>query len=412
MDILLMVKICIQAIASAILLPGANLGFVLFLFIVYAQYKREAALQEAVYGRARTPLWSLIINSVIFGIAAGIIISIPMTILGIAFSENMGLQYLILLSLLLMLIEPRFLCFSYSGGIISLVSLIFGFKNIDVTGIMVLVALLHLLESLLIFADGYTGAIPVMMEKEDGSVVGGFRMQRFWPIPIAIFVFQGFTASNAGSIPTPDWWPILGPYIDPSRIKEALFELMPLAAILGYADFTSSSLPKEKCRKSAARLVVFSLSLLVLSVISSRVYIFKYIAAVFAPAAHEALILYERKLEDRGKPLFAPSDKGIKVLDTIPEGPAEKMGLKPGDTVISINNWPVKTEADIQNFFKEYINYIWVEAVNIDGQTKIYEYKDYHDGIDTLGILPAGTDTNGMVILKERKSILSRIFER
>lgn len=414
MDVLItMAKVCIQGIASAILLPGTNIGFVLFLLIAYMQYRKDAGLQEAVYGKVRVPFWSLLINSVLFGIAAGIIISIPMTLLGITFSMDMGIQYLILLSVLLMLIEPRFLCFSYSGGIISLVSLIFGLKNIDVTGIMLLVGLLHLLESMLIFADGYMGAIPVIMQRDDGSTAGGFRLQRFWPIPIAIIVFGGFSASGGGTtIPTPDWWPLLSPSIDPSRIKEALFMVMPLAAILGYSDFTSSCLPKAKCRKSSVRLALFSILLLVLAVISSHIYIFKYIAAVFAPVAHELLILYERKLEIAGKQLFAPADRGIKVLDTIPEGPAEKMGIKPGDTIMSINNWPVNREDDIRNFFREYINYIWVEVLGIDGETRTCEYRDYRDGIETLGILPAGADAGGMVILRERKSIFKRIFSR
>lgn len=409
MDILAMIKICIQAIASAIILPGTNMGFVLFLFIAYIQYKKSARLQEAVYGKVRVSIWSLVINSVLFGIIAGIIISIPMTLLGITFSTDMGIQYLILLSVLLMFIEPRFLCFSYSGGIISLVSLIFGLKGIDVTGIMVLVGLLHLLESLLIFTDGYRGAIPVKMEREDGSTVGGFMLQRFWPIPIAITVFEGFASASSG-IATPSWWPLLSPYIDPSRVKEAMFMVMPLAAILGYSDFTSSHLPEAKSRESSFRLALFSLVLIALSIISSRVYIFKYIAAIFAPVAHELLIMYERKLEIAGKQLFAPVDRGIKVLDTIPEGPAEKMGVKPGDTVMSINNWPVNNENDVQNFFKEYINYIWVEILDIKGKTRTCEYRDYRDGIENLGILAAGYDDGNMVVLRERKSILKRIF--
>jgi Trypsin-like serine proteases, typically periplasmic, contain C-terminal PDZ domain len=412
MDILAMVRFCIQAIGTAVLVPGENIIYIALLFIVYSQYRRTVRMQEIVYGIPRVQTGSLVITSVVSGIIAGIIISIPMTLLGITFSQDMGIQYMIILSVFLMLINPRFLCFSYSGGILSLASLIFGLKGIDVTSIMVLVGVLHLLEAILIYIDGHRGAVPIFLERKDGSIVGGFTMQRFWPIPIALVVFIGFNTITGESVPTPDWWPLIRPYIDPAHIKEAVFSIAPVAAVLGYTEFTSAYLPEEKCKKSSYKLALFSLVLILLSIASSRIYIFKYIAAVFAPLAHEYIIMREKRMEQLRPSIYDPVDNGVRVLDTMPQGPAEKMGIMPGDTIVSINNRPVVSEEAMAEIFKEYISYIWVDILGRDGKVRTAEYKDYKDGIDGLEILTVPRSREGLITFKEQKSFFARLIDK
>lgn len=408
MDILAMIRICISTLTAAMLSPANNFVFIVFIFIVYMQYKKIEGFQGIIYGKPKDTLKNLVSTSVLAGILAGTAISIPMVLAGISFSQDMGIQYLIPLSVLLMVLDPRLLCFSYSGGIISIISLIFGFKKVDVSGIMLLVGLLHLLESLLIYFDGYRGAIPVFMENEDGSIRGGFTMQRFWPIPIAIVLFAGYGGFTGDVVSTPEWWPIIRPHLDPSRIGEAVFTAIPISAILGYSEFTSSYLPKEKCKNTSFKLAIYSLILILLSIVSSYIYIFKYIAALFAPIAHEGLIRYERKLEEKRQPIFTPVKNGVKVLDTLPGGPGEKMGIKPGDIILSINNRTIVTIEGMDDFFKEYINYIWVNVKNRFGEIRTLEYKDYYDGIDSLGIISVPKDRSGILVVKEKKAPIER----
>lgn len=408
-----MIKLCINAVASAVLMPVENFGYIIFIFIVYSQYKKTVRLQEYVYGQPKTPLKSLVLTSILSGLVAGIVVSIPMTLIGVSFNQDMGIQYLLLISLGMMLIEPRFICFSYSGGILALVSLIFGIKSIDVTGILILVAILHLLEAVLIFIDGHRGAVPVFLERRDGSVTGGFSMQRFWPIPLALVLFAGYGSAAGGGVPTPDWWPMIRPpFIDPGRIGEVLFVLAPITAILGYSEFTSSYLPREKCRNTSYKLVLFSVTLLALAMASSQIYIFKYIAALFAPFGHEALIRWEKWIERNRESIFTPADIGVKVLDTLPGGAAEKMGVQPGEIIMAVNSKEVTGDEWLDNYFKEYINFIWVDIKGRDGKVRTAEYKNYKSGIDGLEILIVSKDTSGLVTLKEQKSYAKRFLGR
>lgn len=413
MDIIAMIKLCINTLASAVLTPVQNTGYIVFIFVVYTQYKRTTKLQEYIYGKPRTSTGNLVTTSVLAGLVAGILVSIPMTLLGITFDGSMGFEYLLLISLFMMFIEPRFICFSYSGGLLSIVSLVSGLNFVDVTSVMMLVAVLHLIEAVLVYIDGYRGAVPVFLQRNDGTIVGGFSMQRFWPIPLALILFMGYGASQGGGVPTPDWWPLLLPTgLDLKRISEALFLIAPLSAVLGYTDFTSAYLPREKCKTTSLKLGLFSIVLFGLAYVSAHIFIFKYIAAIFAPAAHEALIERGKRLEKKKKSIFDPADAGVKILDTLPGGPADTMGIKPGDTVLSINNRAVNNSDEVTGFFSEYINYIWVEILCRNGNRKVLEYKDYKEGVDGLGVLAVPNNLQGLAVLREQKSFLGKLLEK
>ena len=68
---------------------------------------------------------------------------------------------------------------------------------------------------------------------------------------------------------------------------------------------------------------------------SSQIYIFKYITAQFAPVA---LIRWEEWIERRMESVFTPAEIGVKLLDTLPGGAAEKMGVQPGEIIMAINS--------------------------------------------------------------------------
>jgi hypothetical protein len=195
---------------------------------------------------------------------------------------------------------------------VSLISLIFGYPEINVAGLMALVGVLHLMESLLIWLDGHRDRIPIFIERKDGSVVGGFNLQRFWPIPILMLVLYTGPVLNGGTVPTPDWWPLIRM---PGVTESSVFIILNGIAALGYGDIVLTETPEKRSKSSALRLLGFSIILIVLSLFAANSTIMKYVAALFAPIGHESLILYGRYIEDKGKPLYVPPDKGMRVLE-------------------------------------------------------------------------------------------------
>lgn len=401
------------------------------LIIAYTQYSKAADTQRIMYGnKVKYPVKDLFATSLLFGILAGFFGTIVMTVVGVTFGSFNGLQYIIFLSILLMLINPRYVCLSYSGGILSLIVLITGDLigkgildknnsisgfintnfNFEVSTLMAIIAVMHLIEAALMWIDGHRGAVPVFMKRGE-KLVGAFIMQKVWLIPIMFFVL--YTGSFTGeTTPTPDWWPLIRPNMAPELLKNAVFTAMALPALLGYGDFAVSTDPVKKVRRSAKGLFVFSMILFILAIISNKYYAFKYIAALFAPLAHEGLILFERYRENSGKPLMEHSEEGIIVVDTVPGTPSDSMGFSPGDVILSINNIKVNSIEDIENIFKEHLTYIWAEVKNPGNEVRTLEFGNFSTPIDKLGVITVPRSDYGIPVMIEREGSLERIIRK
>lgn len=379
--------------------------FWIMLIILFMQYKKLEEVQKDIYGVVKYRKLDMLASSILAGILGGMFTSIILTTFGITFNKLEGVIFLLLLSILMMVIlDPHFICLSYSGGIVSLISLVLTYLNtrgiinikqipvvssllnFDVSAILILVALLHLVEATLMYFDGARYPIP-MFFKRDGRIIGGFLMTRFWTIPLMILLLVSLTPIAGDSIPTPNWWPLIRPAGLPRDLRDAVFSLTPLLAILGYGDFTVSQMPKQKVKKSSMYLFMFSIILFILSVISIKIYAFKYIAAIFSPVAHEFTIVLNRKKELNSKYLWEVTYDGINVLDVVPNSPAEKMGLKSGDKIIAINNKRVNSLYDAQVILNEADRYLWVDAVDLNGKMRKLEFYNYKDELDSIGII-------------------------
>lgn len=323
--------------------------FWVVVLIVAFQYSRMQKQKEAMFGTVGESVWHHVLVALGSGLLGGLVGSFLMVLVGIRLND-IGILWLLPLAVVLMLISPRLLCFSYAGGLLSLFYLVFGVPRIDVPHLMGLVALLHLVEALLILLSGHLGAIPVYMRKKTGEVVGAFNMQKFWPIPIiglATFVIP--EAQMAGEmINMPDWWPLIkaGGNVDPQNFT---YVIIPVMAILGYGDLAAASRPQEKSRRSAVNLFAFSLVLLGLSIAASHYPSLSILPALFSPLGHELVIWLGQKNELKGKSLFIDPQQGVLVLDVLRDSSAWKLGLRSGDTIFSVNGIKINSKYDLSN---------------------------------------------------------------
>jgi hypothetical protein len=397
-------------------------------FLLFIQCKKLEKIQKVMYlGKPKYKVFDMFMSSLLFGIIAGLISSIIITVFGVTSYNSKGIEYLLLLSLMLMMINPRYVCLSYSGGILGIISLInsylvengfvnkdYGFFafiynhiNLDVTALMAIVAIMHLIEAMLVYIDGDTIAIPIYIKKED-KVVGGFIMQRFWLVPAIFYVIATNINISGELFQTPNWWPIIRPDLPANILEKAIVAAAPIFIILGYGDFTVAQTPKEKVKKSSKGLLLFSFSLLVLSFISSKVYYFKYIAVLFAPICHELLIAHEKHFENKCEPIYTYKNDGVLVFDTLSDSPAEKMNINSGDKIISINNTKVLNLGDVEEILNGKPPYIWVELIDHKGKKKVSEFKDYKNGVEGLGILTIPKYSENAPIINESGDIFKK----
>lgn len=400
----------------------------IFILSMYMMYRRNSVLQRVMYGKKiKHAPFEVMASSILFGLLGGLIGSLAISAIGISFYENTSILIIIFISLALMFINPRYICFSYSGGMWSIFVLIFTslsangvIKNqsvianfisneavLDVTAILAMIAIMHFVEALLIIIDGDKGALPIFMKKDD-KVIGAFIMQRFWIIPMLLYVIIQQSTGGSDGIAVPQWWPLIKPALPGNIIKNAIFSVVTFVIMMGYSDMAVTMDVRKKVKRSSIGLALYSIILLILSILSLKYYPLKYIAAFFAPIGHEALILYEQYMENKRKPKWQYTEDGIIVLDTTPGAPAEAMGIKSGEIVIGLNNISVKSMEDADNILKEYPNYLWAEVMDDSGNKRTLEYKDYVNGIRSLGIITVPQHEYGIPLVQEKDGFVRR----
>jgi len=348
-----------------------NPAFWIIILLVSMQYARTSRLEEKMFGQVITTPGRETLESALHGLVGGALGSFIFVFVGVTVG-GAGLSYIWPLALLLMLVEPRFLCFSYAGGIVSLTSLLFGFPKVGIPELMSLVAVLHMIESLLIWTSGHTRAVPVFIKDKWGRVLGGFSLQKFWPIPVIAMTvvtpeLPWLKELTRGLIKMPEWWPLIKPEISLPPGKELIYMMFAIPAALGYGDIALTRKPAERSKATAYHLMIFSLVLLTLAVLSARYDLIKPLAALFAPLGHEAVIRAGRQMEFEGEPIFVRPPRGVKVLDVVPGSPAAKAGLSCGDVILAVNGREVNSKGDIHSVLEYMPSYI---CLDVERQTK------------------------------------------
>ncbi len=370
--------------------------FWLVVALVGLQYKRMASVKEDFFGIKAEGIWRDVAIATVFGLAGGLLGSLLMIVIGLTLTES-GLMYLWPVAILLMLINARFLCFAYAGGILALGKLLFGFPPVNIPQVLALVAILHMVESLLILVSGHLGAVPAYFKDRRGNVVGGFTLQKFWPIPIVALAVIGAGVAVGQGINMPEWWPLLKPGVagDPDNL---VYAMIAVVAGLGYGDLAIARKPQEKSKLSSIFLAGYSIILLVLAVGADTSPFLALVAALFSPLGHEAVIYLGRKLEFTGEPLYAPHPEGLRVLDVVPGTRAWRGGIRSGDVLVAVNGIPVKSRVQF-----EYALTLWpgmVELGYISSGEGVYkrELVSPPEPGQPFGLLPIpeGHETNYM----------------
>jgi len=273
----------------------------------------------------------------VFGIAGGLFGSVLLTIAGISVFE-IGISYLWIAAVVLMLVQQRFLCFAYAGGLLSLSKLIFGFPAVSVAQVMGLVAILHMVEAMLILFSGHLEARPVYVRTKQGQIVGGYNLQKFWPLPLVALAAWIVPSQEViqGTVAMPEWWPLIKTELLSGQ-GETLYMMLPVIAALGYGDIALTALPRYKTRRAALELGGYSIILFLLAVAASNAPQLAILAALFGPLGHELIIYIGQRREMGGRPVFVQPEQGVMVLHVPRNSPLKKAGIRNGDIILTVN---------------------------------------------------------------------------
>ncbi len=358
--------------------------YVIIIVFIRMQYEKYNELQSGVNHWQSKSLREITEGIILTGLTTGFAGSFVIIAAGITIDPE-AVKYLFIIMFILLVFNIRFVCFAYPAGILAAASLLLGYPKVDVASVLGLAAIMHLIESILIYINKGKDSIPVFI-KHKGEIAGAWLIRKFWPVPV---VFLTFAAQNAagGTTLIPDGWGTL--FSTQSLGTGALaMGLDCVVAVLCYSDLAITKHPEQKSRQAAFLIFSYSLILFAIALVSTVIPWLRYPGAVFCMVGREAITIYGRYTEKNGKPLFAQSRRGLKVMDILPKSHAELMGMQRGDTILNVNGKDIQTEEGLVEALKDYPVFSWIQVIGWDGKEKTYEYRCYPEGFNTLGVVP------------------------
>ena len=369
----------LRTVSYAIVEPMHLFMLVVLGIMFYLKNKKISIMQRVTIGETINSPLELTLSQIALGIIAGAIISLMLSSLGIIFNENSGIEIMFMISVLLLFVKKRFICFSYSGAVLGAIGILFSllasytntdtYININILVLMTFVGVMHIAEGFLVLFDGSRGAIPVFSNKNN-KIVGGFAYNRYWALPVAIFIAISGNLSTVGTsaIATPDWWPVINKSETLMILSSAIIASIPLYGVLAYS---SVSFTKDKVKKpiySGIGIIIYGVLLTVIAQLARFGIVGQIVVVVFAPLGHELMIKIQNKIENNGEYLYVTDDNGVCVLEVAPNSPAYESGVRRGDKILEVNKSKVISEVEIFQAVRESFSEISFRIKKISGE--------------------------------------------
>jgi len=375
MDLL---KYILRTVAYAMVNPTQLIILIALGFMFYGKNKKISVMQKLSLGESINSPLELTLSQLALGIIAGAIGSLMIGFLGVMFSRNSGIEFIFIVSIMMLFVKKRFTCFSYSGAILGLISIILNLLsnklgidpiiNINIMQLMTFVGVMHVVEGILVIFDGSRGAIPVFANI-DNKIVGGFAYNRLWALPIAIFLIYGdISGAIVSSIDTPTWWPIINRQETLMILATTMISATPLYGALSYNSITFTKSKNKKPLIGGLIILGYGLILSLVSQLAVVGLFGEIFVVIFAPLAHEIMIKLQVYLEKKGKYMYVTDDTGICILEVSPYSNFYKAGIRGGDKIIEVNNKKPNSDDEILKIIRSTSKNINFKILKISGE--------------------------------------------
>lgn len=405
-----------------------NPFFWIVIYLVISQYRRAISMEQKLFGQAVNNVWEQTFASLCYGFLGGLFGSFFLVMLGISL-DSIGIYYILPIAVMLLLINPRFLCFAYAGGIVALsaltvrallpfypgleeLPLVSGLVDIHIPSMVALVGILHLTEALLIYISGHRGASPLYLKDSSGKIIGGYSMQRFWPLPLVGLIGYQAPEMVGSGISMPDWWPLFGSVMAPAAEEQVMYMMVPVVAGLGYSDIALSNYPHVKRVKTALHLALYSIVLCTMAVLAVFFSFLILPAALLAPLGHEYLVKKGNNSELAADPLFSSGrEKGLYIMDIVPQTLAETAGLKRGDRLLEVNEQDINSELDFWNLLR--LNYQRILLkIDREGEEIKLPLNLKSQPVNMFGAIFVPKNGASAYVEMKQRSLVNRLFKR
>jgi len=384
--------------------------YLFFYMVVKGRLEIISGFEYCISGCRSRSFREIVEELLLVGLLTGFFGGILTTAMGLRI-EPEGLQAFLIVMVFLALVNHRFVNPSYAGGLICLYSLIFMYDKVHIPSMLTLIAVFQLFEAILIYLGRKHDNIPIFI-RQDGQITGAFIKQKYYAIPFMLLTLSAAPYALWRNEVVLTWKPAFNSGL--ANAGSFVFLLIGAIGVTNYSSISISTNPEEKCRNDAVKFLIGSLLLFLLAFFSERTELLKWIGSIFALLYREFIYQYALHKEKKNKPLFTVVNRGLRILEVIPGGTAEKMKIKRGEVILNINGKPVQSEDGIRHILSGSPTFLWMHTLDVNGQVKIYEYKCYPDGVKDLDIIvvPKEWEVTYQVDEYENFTIIKNIVDK
>lgn len=353
--------------------------------------------ERKIYRVAIFKEWFEVKDFLVMGLLPGVIGSILLTVLGVPLTVEWIVFYQISTLILLVLFGTRYIhpiiTFPVTALLLSVTNWILetnSSSNLNIMGysveqlnffnnhllvnglVVMFLVLLVTIFSLSFYKMKHLS--PDFLKTSRGKWVGSYFLKPFWVLPLLIIVPGNlFTAVF-------DWWPVFG-------IGNQTYTVLFLPILLGLQLKVQAQIPQQALKLVVKDLMILMGVLVVLIGINIVWSAFTWISYLIMFIGAIAVYLRHRNREHNWSFLYGSNDEGLKVLGIRPATPAAKMKLSVGDTIVTCNDVPIKTEDDFYQALKINSAYCHLKIKQIDGEYRLEQTAIYEDSPHEIGVV-------------------------
>ncbi|WP_240374421.1 PDZ domain-containing protein [Bacillus piscicola] len=349
----------------------------------YFRVKRE---RRDFHMKVYSALFDLTVP-IIPGFLAGLILSIIITVVGIVVPISVVFLMGIITFLFLLTGRVTLLSPAYTVGTAVILAYLLPIWGLDhplleqwitpfegtYLPVVIMLSLMLMAEGILIWKNGKRYTSPFLTESSRGKWVGGQRMQRIWFVPLFMFI-------PGGVLEVMPYWPVI-PFGDSS------FSLLLIPAAIGARGDIFHTQPAYACEKMGKCILLIGVAV-ALSAILTIYYplTFLYIVAG-AFLLRVTVTLLAKREKQYQPPLFTLRAKGLIILGVLPDSPAAKMGLLPGEVIVKVNGASVNNTSQFYNAVQRNSAYSKIEVLDTQGEIRHTQAAVYDNEHHELGLL-------------------------
>jgi hypothetical protein len=244
----------------------------------------------------------------------------------------------------------------------------------SLSGAVILIGLLLMVEGTLMIRNGSKEIPPKYRTSRRGLIVGAFQAKRVWLIPMFCFL-------PAGPLTAPfSWWPTI-------EWGAHSYSLILVPFIIGFQQQIQSSLPHLAIKKIGRQVIWLGIITAAIAVGGMWISILSLVAAALAIIGR-GWVSYQHRVREGATPYyFTQQANGLMILAVIPGSPAEKLSLQTGEVIHKCNGQLVKDKDEFYRSLQKNRTYCKLEVLDVNSQIRIVQGALFEGDHHELGII-------------------------